>query len=142
MLVQQAGKADHVRHRFEVDPLVLVHLVDEDDLFKVLRNALAFHSGHFAELFEEDPQRSDVTASGISLPLFRLIECWLRISCFPPIGVRLSYADAVAVYNFADTYAMPRLRNAVIDLVFTTIFDDQLFPVAALNDIYLSLIHI
>lgn len=31
---------------------------------------------------------------------------------------------------------MPRLRNAVVNLVFPTIFDNQRFPAAALNDIY------
>ena len=31
---------------------------------------------------------------------------------------------------------MPRFKNAVVDFVFATIFDDQLFPLSALNDVY------
>ena len=52
-LVLQPGKADSVRHRFRLHPLILVHLINDDKSFRVVYNALIFHSGHFAELFEE-----------------------------------------------------------------------------------------
>lgn len=116
---------------------VSVHLLDDDESVSVLRDTLIFHSGHFAELFEDDPNRRAIVIPEISVTLFTIIECWLRTSSLllPP-HARLSYADMVTIYLFGDTYAMPRLKNSVIDLVFATVFEDQLYPLSALNDIY------
>lgn len=114
----------------------MVHLIDDDSFVSVLRDTLIFHSGHFAQIFKENPDRRIIEIPDLSTLRFRVIEHWLRTGMIVPTGLRLSFADAVTLYEFGDTYSMPRLRNAVINLVFTMIFQDQIFPISALNDIY------
>lgn len=114
---------------------ISVHLLEDDECITIFRDTLTFHSGHFTKLFEEDPNRRTIVVPDISMRLFKIIEYWLRTGNLFSVQ-RLSYADTTSIYNFGDTYAIPRLRNAVIDLVFTTIFKDQLFPLSALNDVY------